>query len=403
MGYEEVDDYFCWVFISGRSAHDTMLIKIQTGNDHMHFRLKIFTATLAILLFTLVLNSVLSISSFENIYSRSLVSIMESRAINLKQDIERGILLGKPLDAFEGMDDMLAQFLDSNPRVENVAVSMDFGEIIYFKGAEENGSMLLARHAQEFEGQDESRSVFEQDRYILYLPIVHRAEQQAHGGLLLSFSQAVILERITQMIKGALNRLGWSLGGTAIVLVGLLGLFVVRPIRNDLERIRQTILPITREHEISGAQDVPREEPDSRFSPFSKEEKTHKSGPAASGSGRTHLTQKFPDSRIIRNDIVSLGSYLQEIALELESRGKEAAASPGRSLKEIADGLESCSSELAGHLENEEIPHELRRELEQIIRDSRQAVQVLGRVKEDRYASGFKKPSDDISGRGGGL
>ncbi|RQD76257.1 hypothetical protein [Desulfonatronospira sp. MSAO_Bac3] len=369
----------------------------------MHFRLKIFTATLAILLFTLVLNSVLSISSFEKIYSRSLVSIMESRAVNLKQDIERGILLGKPLDAFEGMDDMLAQFLDSNPRVENVAVSMEPGEIIYFKGAEENGSSLLARHAQEFEGQEEPHAVFDRDRYILYLPIVHRAEQQTHGGLLLSFSQAVILERITQMIKGALNRLGWSLGGTALVLVGLLGLFVVRPIRKDLVRIRQALLPFTREHETAGTQNVPHEEADSRLSPVLKDAKTHKAGPAAPGSGRTPLTQKFPDSRIIRNDILSLGSYLQEIALELESRGKEAAESPGRSLKEIADGLESCSSELAWHLENEEIPHDLRLELEQIIRDSRQAAGVLGETKEGRYASGFKEPSADTSGRGGGL
>lgn len=374
----------------------------------MHFRLKIFSATLAILLFTLVLNSVLSISSFERIYSRSLISIMESAGISLKQDIERGVLLGKPLDAFEGMDRMLSDFLESNPKVDNVAVSIDAGEIKYFQGNERNGLELLFRYASKHYGQKESRDSFEQSQYLLYIPVFHRAEEEPRGAVLLSFSQTVIIERITEMAYGALSRLGWSLGLTALVLVVLLGLFVVRPIRNDLEKIRQALLPFIQDSAGTASSGTKAGHEKRQYhSGYISVDSPASAGEHASAKPGYHaLVQKFPDSRKIRNDIVSLGAYLQEIALEIQSEKKQPVGHFELDAEEIEKGLKECNRELEQYIDKEKTSLEFESKLKALMSDNQKAIEALNRLKSpssDRTGqSGTRAPSGGSLDRDGG-
>jgi len=62
----------------------------------MRFQLRIIAVTLAILITTLVLNSVLSLASFEKLYLTSLVSTLELAGKNLKRKIEQALRFGKP-------------------------------------------------------------------------------------------------------------------------------------------------------------------------------------------------------------------------------------------------------------------------------------------------------------------
>ena len=82
----------------------------------MNFNLKIIFVTLAILILSLLLNSFLSIASFEKVYVASLISTTEIAGANLKVKIEQSLRFGKPLDRFKSMDNLLEKAHGSTGR-----------------------------------------------------------------------------------------------------------------------------------------------------------------------------------------------------------------------------------------------------------------------------------------------
>ena len=97
----------------------------------MRFQYKIIFVTLAILVATLLLNSVLSLASFEKIYVASLVSMYEVAGRNLKRKIEQSLRFGKPLDKFRGMEQLLEDVREKNPGITLVGVGAPDGKILY--------------------------------------------------------------------------------------------------------------------------------------------------------------------------------------------------------------------------------------------------------------------------------
>ncbi|PTN39056.1 hypothetical protein [Desulfonatronum sp. SC1] len=278
-----------------------------------YFWAKIFVVTIAILLCTLVLNSILSISSFERTYTTSLVATMENAGANLVQRIERGIRLGKPLGAFEGMNDLLADFLASKPALSGVAVADDRGEVLYFTSGDPAFRELFVLHGRDHPPKAGTFTVLHHPDYVSAVPVIHG--ERIAGAVLISFSRQNVHDRVRDMAVGALVRLGWALLGTSVVLVVLLALFVIRPIQKDLERISASLGPFL----APGATSL---------------ESGGRLGSAMSGDSRTTVGVgdrygpnllpggQLPDFRKIRNDIVRIGAYLQGVAWHVRDAGE---------------------------------------------------------------------------------
>ena len=97
----------------------------------MKFQFKIILTTLAILIVALVLNSVLSLASFEKLYVASLVSTYEIAGKNLKRKIEKSLRFGKPLTKFTGMERLFAEILDTNPNISAVSITTPDRQVRY--------------------------------------------------------------------------------------------------------------------------------------------------------------------------------------------------------------------------------------------------------------------------------
>lgn len=273
----------------------------------MHFRVKTFIAAVGILLGALILNSVLSISFFENIYSRSLTSILESAGKNLQQKIERGIRLGKPLESYEGMSEALEVFLKDNPGTASVAVSNSQGDVLYLADAEASNRDLLYFHARKNIDRTEVVTGLLGNNYLIYVPLAHR-DTNPVGAVLIVVSRQEVLDKISEMTIGTLIRLGWTLAPTVLVLVLILGIFVVRPIKKDLERIRRGLAPYMG-HQRDALEPIGGE----------PGEKVPGAAGGLSVEIQTPGHQHIYDFRQVRNEIRQLGVFLQAIVHEIHS------------------------------------------------------------------------------------
>jgi len=317
----------------------------------MHFRSKIFIAATGILLCALVLNSVLSISFFEKIYSRSLTAILESAGRNLQQKIERGVRLGKPLDAYEGMPEKLRIFLKDNPRAANVAVYDERGDILYAGKAGTADQELLTGHIRTHLPETEVVTRLERDQYLIYIPLFHRGTSPA-GAVAVSVSRQEVRDKIQEMVGGALVRLAWTLGPTSLLLAILLGFFVLRPIRKEIRNIHGTLAPYM---------DDPRKE--KSFSGQSISDTDADDDQAADkppdpvrfqNSVDKDDRQQPYDFRQVENEIRQLGLYLQAVAMEIRSNSLHCLKIEENlpELAEIRFELQKTRATLLAFLEN---------------------------------------------------
>lgn len=333
----------------------------------MNFKVKIFIAAIGILLSALVLNSILSISLFESIYSRSLTSVLESAGKNLQQGIERGLRLGKPLEAYDGMAAKLEKFLTDNPGATSVGVSDTEGEILYFTGKNNQGLGILSGHAENHLPVTEAETHFVDDHYLIYVPLFQRDTLPA-GAVFVSMSRQNVLEKTREMITGAMVRLGWTLAPTALILVLILGLFVVRPVRKDLERIRQSLLPYMgrpdRERQYTGSKTDGKIPGVGDWQPVN-----------ARKPGQEHVY----DFRRVRNEIRRLGIFLYAVAIAVDSdmRHLRDISRSFPELENIRKNLEQCSVRLEALLHDTDTPEAFHCDLEALLQENRRILNLI--------------------------
>lgn len=325
----------------------------------MHFRSKIFIAATGILLGALVLNSVLSISFFEKIYSRSLTAILESAGKNLQQKIERGVRLGKPLDAFEGMTEMLKAFLEDNPRAANVAVYNEQGEILDSARTESPDHGVLTGHVRAHLPGTEIVTRLMSDQYLIYVPLFHSGTSPV-GAVAVSVSRQEVRDKIREMIGGAVVRLGWTLGPASLLLAILIGFFVLRPIRKEIQNIHEDLVPYMKD---------PREE--KTFS-GQNESEADDYGNRAVDEPPSPDRQQIIDFRQVRNEIRQIGFFLQAVAMEIRSDSLH-CLKIRKNLPELAairSELQKAGDTLLAYLENQGAAHGLRDDLNALLREN---------------------------------
>lgn len=194
----------------------------------MNFKAKIFLATLSILITTLLLNSVMSIFSFEQNYVSSLISTYEVAGGALKRKIEQSLKLGKPLDKFQGMDRLFENMAEQNPHVSMIRIEGENGKVLYEYGEHmPEGSLENTGEGIETVPAD--------NRYLTRIPL--EDADGIVGRLYLSFPEKVIFEKVKQMVISNLNILWPVLVSTCFGLIFFLALLIFRPLKKELADI----------------------------------------------------------------------------------------------------------------------------------------------------------------------
>jgi hypothetical protein len=202
----------------------------------MRFQLRVIAVTLAILITTLVLNSVLSLASFEKLYLNSLVSTLELAGKNLKRKIEQALRFGKPFENFKGLDSLLAEVLRDNPEISSVGVSNTRGMVLYHTDEAMIGSELPQPLAAFERGGTAARTQLVKETYITSIPLLDRSEAPV-GIIHLSFPRSVITQRLQQMATENARVLWIVVLLTSIGLIVGMTLWVTRPMRSKIIEI----------------------------------------------------------------------------------------------------------------------------------------------------------------------
>lgn len=198
----------------------------------MKFQVRIISVTLAILVITLGLNSVLSLTSFEKAYVASLVSNYELVGKNLKRKIEQSLRFGKPLEQFKGMERLLAEVTRSNPDVASVGIVSLDGKVLHHTDPELAGRPFPYA-VPRFTAGSQVQSSLVGSTYLTFIPLLDRTEKVV-GVVSLSFPREIILKKVKGMALENLNVLWVLILVSSAGLIWCMAWFIIRPLRNEI-------------------------------------------------------------------------------------------------------------------------------------------------------------------------
>ncbi|GAK54646.1 transporter major facilitator superfamily MFS_1 [Candidatus Moduliflexus flocculans] len=190
--------------------------------------LKLVVGAVIVLLLALMLNSALSISSFEKIYRLSLIAKYQIVAGEIKRNIETALNLGKPFENFHGMERIFQPILEQEPTLQNILITRPDGTILYSPQTNLIQTAIPVSPQPNFAIKStaeilENAVIRQGQWYYVALPI-YVQDQEWVGNVYLQFAQHVINQQIYQMLINRSKYLGIVLGLTIILLPLLLWL-----------------------------------------------------------------------------------------------------------------------------------------------------------------------------------
>ena len=206
----------------------------------MKFQLKIIVVTLLILVATLLLNSVLSLASFEKIYVKSLVSTFEVAGKNLQRKIEQSLRFGKPLDKFRGMNLLLSEVTERNPNINNLGICSPKGKIYYHLRDERVGQNVQYDLPDITDKEKDAYTYLKKGQYITFIPLHNRSNEMV-GFVFFSFSREVVYKKLKTMAADNLKALWILMLLTSISLIVFMTFLIVRPIKGEIAEIAEML------------------------------------------------------------------------------------------------------------------------------------------------------------------
>ena len=92
---------------------------------------RIILIATVVLILAQVLNSVLSIASFEKVYRDSLIGQFQIIGSDLKRKIETAVNFGKPIEKFHGIKFILKHYMQKEENLSGISVTLPDGTILY--------------------------------------------------------------------------------------------------------------------------------------------------------------------------------------------------------------------------------------------------------------------------------
>ncbi|SMD06267.1 hypothetical protein SAMN02746065_12711 [Desulfocicer vacuolatum DSM 3385] len=201
----------------------------------MNFNLKIIFVTLTILFFSLLLNSFLSIASFEKIYVKSLISTTEIAGSNLKVKIEQSLRFGKPLDRFTNMDNLIEKLLEDDNELLSAGIILADGKILYHSNKHLIGKTIVLPPIISNEHKDVNTQLIK-GIYNTFVPLYGRSKTLV-GYIKLTFPREIVYSKLKAMAFTTINTLWFFIPLTFVGLFMLVSIFIARPIKKDLIKI----------------------------------------------------------------------------------------------------------------------------------------------------------------------
>jgi len=206
----------------------------------MQFQFKIIAITLIILIVTLLLSSLLSIASFEKIYTASLISTYELAAKNLKRRIEPSLRFGKSLANFRGMERFLTPILKNTPDLSAVSITSPTGKIYHDADPQREGQ-YLTQPIPTFDSPQDVRSQLYDNTYVTFVPLYNR-QQKRVGLVYIAFSRDVVYKKVNEKIIESFNVLWILLFATSIGLIIFMTFLIGRPLGYKVSEISQMLI-----------------------------------------------------------------------------------------------------------------------------------------------------------------
>jgi len=209
---------------------------------------KVFAISIVILVFANAFNGLLNISSFEKIYTQSLVSIYYDAVSGLKRTIERKIRFGKPLDNFYGINLLLEQFKEKNPNIDNISIALPNGQILYSLNPKivktRIPQTLLADFSNSRTGKNNSRYI-PQKKYNGYFHVFLdiKDRQKASIGIInITFPERIVKDQINKMVYWNIKRLSTTTAVVCTILFCWMMEFIdLNEIRAQRKRLYYTL------------------------------------------------------------------------------------------------------------------------------------------------------------------
>ncbi len=212
----------------------------------MRFQSKLLFVALTILVFTLLLSSLLSLASFDKIYSASLIATYEVSGKNLQRKIQSALRFGKPLTGFVAMDAQLDEIREGDADIKRIEVVAPDKNLLYTTGGESRGDKSpYAAVYPDFADPSAPPVTTKliEGRYVTFLPLRDRSKKLV-GFINLEFPREVVYRRLRSMVWDNLHTLSPIIIGAMVVLILLIRNRVSLPIKRKVERlIACTTLP----------------------------------------------------------------------------------------------------------------------------------------------------------------
>lgn len=173
---------------------------------------RFFVISIVILIVANTFNGILNISSFEKLYTDSVISIYEDAAVNLQRTIERPIQFGKPLHKFFGINILLEQFKEKHSQISDISIALPDGKILYSIDPDKVQTFIPSNLIPDYSmdkkgtGQYNSKKNLYDGMYHIFLEIRDR-EKKTTGIINITFKESVVKQYINLMIKWNLNKL----------------------------------------------------------------------------------------------------------------------------------------------------------------------------------------------------
>lgn len=186
---------------------------------------RIIIIAIVVLIVAQVLNSVLSIASFEKIYCASLIAKFRIIGSDLKRKIETAVNFGKPIEKFRGIDIILKHYMEKEGQLSNISLTLPDGTVLYSTDTNSLHKTISFSPLPWFkEDPDISKdehyeaniSIYN-NRYYITLPIYYENKRWV-GSVHIQFDKKVISRQIHRMI-GKSSQYLLIVSGVALVVM----------------------------------------------------------------------------------------------------------------------------------------------------------------------------------------
>ncbi len=185
----------------------------------------ILGAVLLLLICTQMMNGGLSLLSFQQQQLSTVLSGYDAVGANIAAKIERALRLGKSLENFVGVEELLTEEARAGRDLDNVTVHKASGEVVAAlqTGPVPPPQMIAASGA----GKANSRHLRVEANHFLLFPLIGGVGQE--GSLCLAFSEARLQEKRLSILTKSLKILALCTVAAALLLVLGLRFFLNRP------------------------------------------------------------------------------------------------------------------------------------------------------------------------------